>query len=66
MDKVAVGNFMVGGEGRCAGDNVHHSEVEVFRCCPMFLGRLAENKSSEPTDYQNVTQTIINDSCVTF
>lgn len=25
---------MVGGEGRCAGDVLHHSEVEVFRCCP--------------------------------
>lgn len=57
---------MTGGEGRCAGDVEHHSEVEVFRCCPMFLGRLTENKSSEPTDYQNFTQTIINDSCVTF
>lgn len=56
---------MVGGEGLCAGDVVHHSEVEVFRCCPMFLGRLTENRSSEPMDYQNITP-IINDSCVTF
>lgn len=31
---------MVGGEGRCAGDDLHHSEVEVFHCCTMFLGRL--------------------------